>query len=529
MTDLALTVKQLGIAAEIHEPIPNPRTEVVFIGVWNAGKSTLLKRLLLETGNPVPSWLTVSAVRETNFVGEVIVDDHLVLVDTPGVGAGISLHEGEVASGLRRADVVVVLLLPALLTAEDNDVVRILRGEHVHAQGWPMGRDGLRVLVTQLDQGGLNPVADADAFLDYAKRKVEELEGILRERAVELPVGPAVVVADLNAEVSDDRENLELDDYVRGDWDGIGSFLSFLRDLPHENVRALGAARRLAQDAAVAAEARRRAAAAAEQRIDILEVEVATIEAQRREALAQVVEARADLEQVLDDFAASVYGGDLHGDHDTLQRRYREVIDGWLDRYRDRVDDLDVDVGLDPNGIGADRTSAWAYVDAVLTDARFGAKVKDVIGQVFDTPFDELREELARTRDPEYWKGAARKFRTERQAKVASGILLAGAGIDLLLETRSLLGDMREDPTPEHERRASELRKKVRDANAAAVDQAVPALQAYVNAVIDPLEKEVAAKRQLVERGRRGAAAERAAAQEMEDAIDALRAAVSGG
>ena len=73
-------------------------------------------------------------------MGEVALDDDLVLLDTPGISDGMSLHEGEVATALAAADVVIVLLLPALLTAEKDEVVAILRGEHVHALGLAVAR-----------------------------------------------------------------------------------------------------------------------------------------------------------------------------------------------------------------------------------------------------------------------------------------------------------------------------------------------------------------------------------------------------
>ena len=63
--------------------------------MWNAGKSTLLKRLLVELGHAVPDWVTVAAAPETNFVGEVALDDDLVLLDTPGISDGMSLHEAK--------------------------------------------------------------------------------------------------------------------------------------------------------------------------------------------------------------------------------------------------------------------------------------------------------------------------------------------------------------------------------------------------------------------------------------------------
>ena len=56
-------------------------TTVIF-GAYDAGKSTLLKRLLVEAGTAVPEWLTVSGRRET-FEVLSVQSEGIVFVDTP--------------------------------------------------------------------------------------------------------------------------------------------------------------------------------------------------------------------------------------------------------------------------------------------------------------------------------------------------------------------------------------------------------------------------------------------------------------
>ncbi|MGH3922335.1 MAG: hypothetical protein ACRDTT_05615, partial [Pseudonocardiaceae bacterium] len=52
-------------------------------GPYDAGKSTLLKRLLVENGTPVPGWLTISGRPET-FETSAVVSGGMRYVDSPG-------------------------------------------------------------------------------------------------------------------------------------------------------------------------------------------------------------------------------------------------------------------------------------------------------------------------------------------------------------------------------------------------------------------------------------------------------------
>src|SRR4051794_11490062 len=148
-------VDHLCAVAEVSQSPLNETTNVAVFGVWNAGKSTLIKRLLVELGLPIPDWLTVAGAPETNFVGSITLGPETTFVDTPGISDGMSLHEGEAAKALRLADALIVVLLPSLVTAEKDEILAVLRAQHAHEDGWPWPPHGLRVLVAQLDDFGL--------------------------------------------------------------------------------------------------------------------------------------------------------------------------------------------------------------------------------------------------------------------------------------------------------------------------------------------------------------------------------------
>src|SRR4051794_26246160 len=144
--DVDALVHELCATANVQIPEPHDVTRVAVFGVWNAGKSTLIKRLLVELGKPIPDWLTVAGAPETNFVGTIPIDDDTTLVDTPGISDGMSLHVGEAADALKSADVVLILLLPAVVTAEKDEILALLAAAHVHPDGWPWPEHALKVL-----------------------------------------------------------------------------------------------------------------------------------------------------------------------------------------------------------------------------------------------------------------------------------------------------------------------------------------------------------------------------------------------
>ena len=51
--------------ARWHAARDDAALQVTVFGVYDAGKSSLIKRLLVELGAPVPDWLTISARPET--------------------------------------------------------------------------------------------------------------------------------------------------------------------------------------------------------------------------------------------------------------------------------------------------------------------------------------------------------------------------------------------------------------------------------------------------------------------------------
>lgn len=113
---------------KLHRPV------VTLFGSYDTGKSSLLRRLLVDSGGDVPGWLTISARHETFEVNDTEVGG-CIIRDIPGFAVGASDIRAQ--NNSRRAmaavgltDVGIMVLTPQLATAE-RDVLRKL-----FTQGW---------------------------------------------------------------------------------------------------------------------------------------------------------------------------------------------------------------------------------------------------------------------------------------------------------------------------------------------------------------------------------------------------------
>lgn len=144
-------------------------------GAYDTGKSSILRRLLVDSGEAIPEWLTISARHETATANLVEVAG-CVIRDTPGLSP-----EGEDARSLKNSaaaratlglsDVLLVTTNPQLPTGERPELVEILSSE------WPTG--SVWFLISKADEGGTDPTIDPTGFADWVGRKRDELRASL--------------------------------------------------------------------------------------------------------------------------------------------------------------------------------------------------------------------------------------------------------------------------------------------------------------------------------------------------------------
>lgn len=206
-----------------------------FFGPYDSGKSTLLKRLLIEKTLPVPAWLTISAKRETFEVNEVCVDD-ITIKDTPGIGTGNVAHDHISEEAIGLTDILVVVIPPQLLTASQERILSVIDGSFFEGSE-KVTNFCLPVIyvISRLDEVGIDPSENLDEFNDLAQRKVLELQEILKKGSIDTSAAPILcLIADPYQQMVNNKAKAKDFDDFRS-WDGITSFIDTLEKLKDKN------------------------------------------------------------------------------------------------------------------------------------------------------------------------------------------------------------------------------------------------------------------------------------------------------
>lgn len=208
---------------------------ITVFGSYDTGKSSLIRRLLVDSGAPVPDWLTISARHET-FEAREIEFGNCVLRDTPGLAVGADDARGEsnskvAKSAIELTDVAIVTVTPQLATGE-FDVIR----DQVEGP-WPAG--ALWFAISRFDEAGRDPDSDLEGYRELANRKTVEL----RESFGLGDATPIYVVAQDPFQFAGADRDVERDiwDDSRA-WDGMDGLSAAIENLGNNDISALRAA-----------------------------------------------------------------------------------------------------------------------------------------------------------------------------------------------------------------------------------------------------------------------------------------------
>ncbi|MEX0745350.1 MAG: GTPase domain-containing protein [Phycisphaeraceae bacterium] len=161
--------RQWETLQEIEVPV------ITLYGAYDTGKSSLLRRLIVDSGGDVPEWLTISARHETFEVSQIEVASCMVR-DTPGfVPGGADVRAGAnselAADAVRLTDIGMVVLTPQLATAE------FLALKELVDSGWVPG--SLWFVISRFDEAGIDPESDITGYRALGQRKIAELRSAL--------------------------------------------------------------------------------------------------------------------------------------------------------------------------------------------------------------------------------------------------------------------------------------------------------------------------------------------------------------
>lgn len=321
--DVSRLAKDWSVFAAEERPV------LTLFGAFDTGKSSIMRRLLVDAGQPLPDWLTISARHETFTENRVTVNGCL-LRDTPGLSPdGLdarSQSNSEVArSALGRTDVLLVTLNPQLTTGEHAELVDVL------SRDWPNG--GVWFLISRADEGGVDPTLDLEGFEAWSARKREELKA-------SLPLAESarvfVVVPDFAGLGAYETDPTPAVWDVSREWDGMAGLSTAMQDLSTQEFTAC----RDAAEQRFWKQAVSTRIADVQTTLDDLRVsaDVADLSRQRREGFLNQIDrlasaARASLEGAVED-AIQRAAGATEVDAESIQNSVDPVLEEWWQRQQ---------------------------------------------------------------------------------------------------------------------------------------------------------------------------------------------------
>ena len=213
------------VLAELERLRADHRPRVLVYGDYDSGKSSFIRRLLVDDREPVPPTLTVSARPETQDVHEYRWGEFR-LIDTPGLQSGTARHDDEAQRSLPDAALIVYMLGANPVTSDRTGLDLVLRGDP--DRGVLPKLDRTVFVVNRADELSVNPLDDPDGFAQVIARRERELRDALvgtpELRRLGVTVAPERIVfvaSDPFGQVGDADEVTSADFDECRDWDGM--------------------------------------------------------------------------------------------------------------------------------------------------------------------------------------------------------------------------------------------------------------------------------------------------------------------
>lgn len=208
------------VRAETNAFMSRTKPLVVLTGVYSCGKTTLIKRLLVDEGRAVPKSLVVGG-GPTSYEQADYDLPHWTVLDTPGLESGRGHHDTSLP---RFFDVLQVCVDGGLMSSESELLERIT-GHDVAPRGWPYPPGGVRIVLIGFDR--LAPVP-GQAMDRIVEAKLEESRTLVQS----IGVDPSGVAFDA---VSPDPGGRTANREVTGgsyapsrEWDRVASYIADL-------------------------------------------------------------------------------------------------------------------------------------------------------------------------------------------------------------------------------------------------------------------------------------------------------------
>lgn len=219
----------------IRELVDGARPRIVVAGDYSSGKSSFIKRLLVDSGLAVPDQLEVAAHPQTAAAG-VFRWGEWELVDTPGFQSTHAAHTAAAHQAVVGASLLIVLFNPNLVVGAATDLVAVLLGDRAAGRVGKLPRT--LFVINRSDELGIDPVEDPAGYSNLCQRKELELSqalAVLRDRTSaehsDVTAAQILSVASDPYGLVGDRDDVSRADYDQHrHWDGMDALHRGLGD-----------------------------------------------------------------------------------------------------------------------------------------------------------------------------------------------------------------------------------------------------------------------------------------------------------
>ncbi|MEX0745349.1 MAG: GTPase [Phycisphaeraceae bacterium] len=157
------------------------RPTMTVVGDFSAGKSSFIKRLLVELTGSSPESLAIRADPTTSEVQRYELAG-FDLVDTPGFQSGRNQHDVRALAGVETSTLVIALFQVNLLIGDASQLEGIIKGTATTAGAWPR----VLCIINRCDEIGVDPEHAVDEYFSRVDRKKTELHAALSSRGVDV-------------------------------------------------------------------------------------------------------------------------------------------------------------------------------------------------------------------------------------------------------------------------------------------------------------------------------------------------------
>ncbi len=233
---LAVDTAASQALADLNVIAKRGRARLQLFGDYSAGKTSFVKRLLIDGGLPVPESVEVRADPTTDRI-HVYEWEQIDLVDTPGLQSMNGSHGQVAMEACPDASAIIYLLQPNLLVGDTQVVERVLKGDR--SAGLVPKIDRTIFVIHRSDELGADPETVPDEYVRLCERKKTELQQALLSRGIPISADRVFCMSADPYQLVGDRRDVSSDQFDRfRSWDGFAEFRKSIREI---NARYVGA------------------------------------------------------------------------------------------------------------------------------------------------------------------------------------------------------------------------------------------------------------------------------------------------